>query len=128
MRYYSFVLWLKYVNREPRVGGMFIGLFFGLAFTLFLFVQNNLPFLIDGETVQGKVISNIEAMVRYEYVDADGNNHIGEQSTSVKDRNPLKSGDQISVRYLRSNPSRSLIMPPYQNLWANSGSGRAPRR
>jgi hypothetical protein len=111
MHYSPFYLWLKYINREPRVSGMIIGLLLGTPFIMVgsWTMTERLPFVVEGETVQGKVISYQQHNLLYEYADEAGNQHKVQVSISLKSREVFNPGDPIAIRYVRSDPSRSQL-------------------
>lgn len=81
-----------------------------------------LPFLLNGENVQGKVTSapalvnppkfGPKYVVRFQYDTRDGNTHQG--AGRVRSAGAFKPGDPIPVRYLRSDPGRSRLET---NIW-----------
>jgi hypothetical protein len=112
-------LWLKRINREPRFAGM-VGLLLVGAGGLFfagLPAKLLLPFLFNGVTIQGTLVSkHDEALrdhrprryfIRYEFVDAAGNRHQCEDRAPFAEWNALKPGDAVAIRYIRSEPARS---------------------
>lgn len=144
--YYSYpVLCLKYINHEPRVVGMFFGLFVSaiwLALPGFT-IWRSLPFLFDVNAAPGTVLGKRVAcvptknnppiammplyahggrngpnyMVLYEYVDTAGNKQTGEDRASHETWDNLKAGDVVAVCYRRSDPARSRLESSVWDFW-----------
>lgn len=136
MCYTSFQLWRKYVNREPRLGAAIVLLLIGAIMSpgVFLLVPR-LMFVLDGETVQAKVVAKQIAvrpvagppvamafplahgggrrgprhLLRYEFVDAAGVRRTGEGAVSTDSWNNARPGDALTVRYLRSDPAKNIF-------------------
>lgn len=120
--------WLTTANRETRLGHAVLWSMLGCGALLFApFASSNLMFWWDGQSVQGVVTSapakalhppkfGPKYVVRYEYSDAGGNVHWGEDG--VRSATNYRPGDPIAVRYLRTDAARSRlpanvrIMPP----------------
>lgn len=143
LRYSAPVLLGKYVNREPRLFGMLLGLLFGAMLSPFtLATVSQLPYLLAGVTVQGTVVGKQQAglrppdgpplamlslfahgkgrpryVIRYEYTDADGKRHVGEGRASFTVWKQLRPGDPVAVRYLRSNPAMSRLESAAWDFW-----------
>jgi hypothetical protein len=144
MRYSALLLWLKYVNREPRVFAMMLGLLFGAILSpvtciVAVALASQLVFIFDGETVQATIVSKHQAglptagpklsmaslfahgkggpryVIRYEYTDAAGNQHTGEGFVADTFWKHVKLGDPVAVRYLRSDPARNQLA---SDIWA----------
>jgi hypothetical protein len=122
----TLITWLSFANREPRIGQAILWSLLGCSWMLFTFpALSNLPYLLDGEIVQGRVVTapvidNLggkfgpKYAVRFEYSDAAGNVHSG--AGRVRSAGTFKPGDLIPARYLRSESARSRLDA---NVWDN---------
>jgi hypothetical protein len=139
----ALVLWLKYINREPHVAGMVVGLLFGgmLSTPFGLAFLSQRSFLLDGETVEGKVVAKQQALrpgaapawamtglfahggrgpkfyLRYEFVDAAGNRHVADGRAPFAVWTAARPGDAIAIRYVRSDPARSRLESTVWDSW-----------
>ena len=130
-------LWFKYAFRDRRVAAMMFGLVFGsvLLGPSSVKLVRQLPFLLEGTTVQGKVIDTQIArvsssgvplamiplfahgggghrpgyVIRYEYTDAVGIRHLGSGRASGAEWSDARRGSPIAVRYLRNDPEKSQL-------------------
>lgn len=136
MRYSTFTLWLKYLNRETGVGMMFLFVPFGLLMLLPLFIHliHQWPFFVEGTTVQGQVVMKRQATrviemppfasmslfahggrrgpsyyLQYEYLDAAGKRHSQEEVVSFEMWRDAVVGTPILVQYVASDPARSQL-------------------
>ncbi|MFO0881355.1 MAG: hypothetical protein U0840_28985 [Gemmataceae bacterium] len=142
MRYSLVYLWLCYVNREPRIAGLALGLLLALMLSPFsIITAYHLPLILDGAVVEAQVITRFQARenstihvaamgpvfahggrkpsyrVRYEFRDAGGTLYQGEGRLPGALWQSLQPGDPVLVRYLRPSPSRNQPEATFWEFW-----------
>jgi hypothetical protein len=137
------LLRLKFINREPRIAGMCIGLLFGGMMSPFAIIATwQMAFVLDGEKTTARVVSKHMAarraqpkglasatvllahgkrgpqhMLAFEYIDSAGVRHSGVGRTSAEAWAKVQPGDEIPVRYVRSNPARYQVEAAVWSFW-----------
>lgn len=114
-----FGLWLKHMNREPRLALMLLLLLVGGTPLVLagLSLTHVVPFLSDGVTVDGAVVTKRRGapgghgrrphLILYEFVDAAGNRHQREDRAPVADWSAAQPGGAIAIRHIRGAPGRN---------------------
>src|SRR5262249_40298124 len=121
MRWSVLRLWLKKINREPRLAGMLLLLLVGGTMLTVAgpFLIQLLSYLFDGVTIQGTVVSKREEaprghgsrkyFIQYQFVDAAGNRHQREDRATFAEWSTVKPGDAVAIRHIRSEPAQSWL-------------------
>jgi hypothetical protein len=144
MRYSAWMLWLKYINRDPRIAIVVAALIFGAMFSIpcAIALTNRLPFLLDGETAQATVVSKQIAestdairtvaairvlahggkrgpknLINYQFTDAAGIAHTGRSAIPIAEWNDLQLGDRVLIRYVRSHPEQNELEREVWDFW-----------
>ncbi len=124
MKKWKLIPFLSLANRDPRIGGMCLGLIACLLMSPFVFfAKSDVQFMLEGERVDARVVASPTVVrnkfsTRYsypvEYHDANGKDRLG---TGLLRDASLKTGDIIRMRYLRSDPTRSRSEYGLQRSW-----------
>ena len=118
------IQFLLLANQNTRIGGMCLGLIACLLLSPFVFfARSDVQFTLEGETVDARVVApptivrtKFSTCYSYpvEYHDASGKVRSG--AGLIRDAS-LKTGDIISMRYLRSDPARSRSVDGLKRSW-----------
>jgi hypothetical protein len=124
MKKAKLIQFLSLANRNPKIGGMCLGLIACLMMSPFVFFFSSYAlYMLDGNRVDARIVAS-PTVVRtkfftgysypVEYQDANGKHRSG--AGLVREAN-LKTGDMIPMRYLRSDPARSRSENGLQGEW-----------
>lgn len=124
MKTSTVIRFFSLANRNQRIGGMCLGIVACILMSPFVvFSLSDVPFLVDGESVEAHVVSPPTVVkgkfstcygICFVYEDAAGQQRTG--LGTVREAH-LQPGDPIFVRYLRNNPARSRTETSLNRSW-----------